>query len=109
MCFYAASIDYSNMKLNYPNIEAPNNYTKEEFKILLLNKFAAKKNHIDDFLNELVEFLTLKSLANNELENIELEEIINTLALGIGSIDQALEDLIIFRQKLFDEKELENL
>lgn len=78
---------------------------KEEQREKLMNEFIAKYR---DFASDNIDFLQLKDMAMNVTEEKDLEEIADTIAVGIGSIEQAWEDLYAFRSRVRDEKELEN-
>jgi len=82
----------------------PRELTKAEWRQDLINNFLSRKNELDQFLNEYIEFLQLENLYDNEIDRLDLKTICDNIKLGLGGIDEAWELIYAFNAR----KEQEN-
>jgi len=77
---------------------------KREIRQQLINKFLIKKEFIDNFLNDFMEFIMLEDLHTNAVEQIDLKDISDNIKVSLGAIDQAYDDIFAFNHRVNEEK-----
>jgi len=78
--------------------------TKIENRQELINKFLQKRDFIDAFLEEFIEFIQLERMYTDVTEEIDLVDITDNIRLSMGCLGQAWDDMYAFNQRVHEEQ-----
>ena len=82
--------------------------TKMEMRQDLINDFLSRKNELDKFLNEYIDFLQLEELHENEIDRMDLKAIADCIKIGLGGLDEAWNLTFAFDRRIKEENNEES-